>query len=85
MSEFEPTAEMVERWPGLSDKTTVEMTNACRIDIPALVYRPATEAWTDTREPGFMPTFGTERLDLIQVGDRLCYYQQDSDTLFVRR
>lgn len=83
--EFEPTLEMVERWPKISDKTTVVMTNACRIDVPTLVYRSETEVRTGTRDLGPIPTFGTEGLDLILVGDHLCYYQQDSDTLFVRR
>lgn len=84
-SEFEPTAEMRERWSEISDKTTIKMTDARRIDVPTLGYRPPTEARTETRESGPVPTFGTERLDLIQVGDHLCYYRQDSDTLFVRR
>lgn len=83
-SEFEPTAEMRERWSEISDKTTIKMTDARRIDVPTLGYRPPTEARTETRESGPVPTFGTERLDLIQVGDHLCYYYQDFDTLFVR-
>lgn len=81
---FEPTDEMKKRWPGINDKTAVEITNARRIDVPTLVYRSETEVRTGAREPGPMPTFSTERLDLIQVGDHLCYYRQDSDTLFVR-
>lgn len=84
-TEFEPTAEMRERWPEISDKTTVEMTNARRIDVPGVDDRPPLETWTDQDTSVLMPYFDLERLELILVGDYICYYWQDQDILFVHQ
>ncbi len=79
-----PTPEMIARWPGISDKTTVVMANARRIDAPTCVYRPETDARTDVREAGLVPNIRLLRFTLIQVGNHWCYYWEDSDTLFVK-
>lgn len=84
-TEFEPTLEMRERWLSISDKTTVEMTNALRIDVPCIDNRPSLETWTDQDASVLMPYFGLERLELILVGDYICCYWQDQDILFVHQ
>ncbi len=85
LAEFEPTDEMKARWPGIGDKTTIKMTNARRIDVPTLMYRPSNVIQTDGDEPAVAPYFALERLDLIRVGSHLCYYQDVSDALYVQR
>lgn len=87
MSEFKPTPEMRERWPGISDKTTIEMTDARRIYVPIFkcALKPAIMLETSPENVGeYVSSFETERLELTLVGDHWCYYWEDSDTLFVK-
>lgn len=85
---FEPTDEMKARWPGISDKTTVVMTNAHRIDVPIFkcALKPAMMLETSPENVGeYVSYFEQKRLELTLVGDYWCYYWEDEDTLFVRR
>lgn len=84
MSYVTPTEEMRERWPEISDKTAIEMVRARLIDVPSLVYRPPLETWTDKATFVLVPYFGLERLELISVGDHMCLYRQEHDTLFIQ-
>lgn len=88
LCKFEPTDEMNARWPGIGDKTTIEMTDARRIDVPIFkcAAKPAMMMETSPENVGeYVSYFETERLELTLVGDHWCYYWEDSDTLFVRR
>lgn len=85
MPEFEPTREMMVRWPEISAATKVRPTIFSIIYITKLVSIPTSEIWTNEDEPTLKPDFSTERLKLISVGDHLCYYYQDDDILYVRQ
>lgn len=85
LAEFEPTAEMMERWPEISAKTKVHPTIFSIIYITKLASIPTSEIWTNEDEPTLKPDFSTERLKLILAGNHLCYYQKDRDVLYVRQ
>lgn len=78
---------MRERWPKISDKTTVEMVRSRRIDVPIFKCAPKLSLMLETSPENvgeYWSYFETKQLELTLVGDYLCYYQQDSDTLFVQ-
>ncbi len=76
---------MRARWPSISDETFVHPTIFSVVYITKLAGMPTTEIWTNEDESVLMSDFSTERLELTLVGDHLCYYHQNSDTLYVRR
>lgn len=82
MTKFEPTSEMRDSWPEINDKTTVYMVRRLKVELPAIVYRPALEIWTDGIEPT-LPYFELARHELILVGDSMCQYVKDIDVLLV--
>lgn len=82
MTKFEPTLEMQDCWPEINDKTTIYTIRRLKVELPAIVYRPAVEIWTGGIVQT-MPYFGLVRHELILVGDNMCQYVKDIDVLLV--
>ena len=80
---FEPTSEMRERWPEISDSTKIEIVSRRLVDVPSLTYK-SDVGYDDSGEKlGPIPSFGLKRIELILVGGFWCYYYDD--ILFVQK